>query len=211
MSKERSIPSTGKALRMCLTSALLWLLVISLSRADGVTPTNEWINLYSLDSTLYGKPLPEGAVVAVYGSDGTKCGEMAVTLPGWYGTLPCYRSDSSAQQGLGSADAGMQSTSAEDTLSFTINGHPVQAVPRSLNGNPVPLSSPITWTYMGDLWQVDLHGTSESRIVGGHTVYGGPVGPLFWGLLSAVITALVALVTAHVALLHTRHKRAREN
>jgi hypothetical protein len=43
-----------------------------------------------------------------------------------------------------------------DAISFTINGIPATPVPITLNGTPVPPSTPVTWTSFSDRWEVDL-------------------------------------------------------
>jgi len=75
-------------------------------------------------------------------------GVFTVTTEGKYGLMPCCRDDATTPQDDG-ADPG-------DVISFTINGLPATPVPISLNGASVPPSTTVTWTEVGDLWEVDL-------------------------------------------------------
>jgi hypothetical protein len=62
-------------------------------RGDGPLP-NIWINLFSLDSTYLGQPVPVDAQIVVFDPQtGVQCGQFAVTHAGWYGTMPCYGDD----------------------------------------------------------------------------------------------------------------------
>jgi hypothetical protein len=141
---------------------LLWLLAGGTSLGDGVTPTTEWINLYSLDSTLDEDPLPVGASIAVLDPEGTKCGEGTVTREGWYGLLPCYRDDPTTPVDEGAV--------AGDVLRFVIEGEQAAATVVSLNGNGLPRSTEVTWTAQGDRWEVDLNGATLPPIVGGYSM-----------------------------------------
>ncbi|GAB4558298.1 MAG: hypothetical protein Kow0047_03290 [Anaerolineae bacterium] len=103
-----------------------------------VRSTNEWINVYSMNSTYNGQPLPVGAVVTAVGEDGRKLGEVRVTVPGWYGLLAVYRDDQYTE----ALDGARQG----ESIRFLINGQPATIT----NGvNP-------TWTGNGDLFEVDL-------------------------------------------------------
>ena len=102
------------------------------------SPTNEWVNFYSQNSTLNGQPLPTGAVVRAYNPRGVQCGEFVVTHPGWYGVMPVYRDDPETPE-----DEGMQ---PGETVSFTINGSPANAMGPDA----------ATWTTNGALIQADV-------------------------------------------------------
>ncbi len=133
-----------------LISLVLWplSLVPAVASTGSVTPTNEWVNFFSSNTTLVGQPVPVGAIIAAYASNGVQCAEFTVTIAGHYGVMPCYRDDPTTPQQEGAL--------AGDVISFTINGLPATAVPISLNNTPVPPSTTITWTWHGDLWEVDL-------------------------------------------------------
>lgn len=161
---------------------LIWLLALVGAQADGVTPTTEWINLYGMESTWNGEPLPVGATVAVFRPDGVKCGEMVVTVEGWYGLLPCYGEAAEPLRVKTRSLSETDAQSANGGLTFTVNGFPAGATPVSLNGVPVPPSTTVTWTATGDLWQVNLRGASRTQAVGGHTVAGWRLRTPVWCL-----------------------------
>jgi len=106
--------------------------------AIGVTPTNEWVNFYSQNSTLNGQPVPIGAVVRAYNPRGVQCGEFTVNHAGWYGTMAVYRDDPET-----GADEGM--LPGEDVI-LTINDLPAAVL------GP----DDAVWTTNGDLKRVDL-------------------------------------------------------
>jgi hypothetical protein len=106
--------------------------------ATGVTPTNEWVNFYSLSSTLYGQSVPIGAVVKAYNPRGIQCGEFTINHAGWYGVMPVYRDAPETE-----ADEGML---PGERVTFTINDLPAAVL------GP----DDAVWTTNGDLKQVDL-------------------------------------------------------
>lgn len=173
--KKRCWNRTGRAALTGLVGLVLMMGLLTTRRtlADGVRPTTEWINIYSLASTWQGQPLPKGSVVAVFRSDGVKCGEVAVHVSGWYGLLPCYR-EPGPEEGPGSSwMAGADRAAGDGALAFTVDGQQANAVPVSLNGYPVPPSTSVTWTANGDIWQVDLRGggsDDDLTPVGGYTM-----------------------------------------
>ncbi len=117
---------------------LLLMLFTGSSQANGVTPTSQWVNFWSVNSTFLGQPVPPGAVIAAFDPDGVQCGEFTVLFEGTYGLMPCYRDDDTTPEDEG-ADP-------EDVISFTINGLP------AVVGGP---DDPI-WTSHGDGHEVDL-------------------------------------------------------
>jgi hypothetical protein len=69
-------------------------------------------------------------------------------------------------------------------------------VPISLNGNPVPPLTTVTWTEFGDLWEVDLHVEAPPPPpvpVGGYIVPVNKLGLLFPLLALAALAAVAAL------------------
>jgi len=185
------------AARLIGLTLLVWLLTVAASRGDGVTPTTEWINIYSQDSTWQDQPLPEGSVVAVFRPGGVKCGEVVVQLDGWYGLLPCYGEPPESEQVGPSSATGGDSAAARGPLTFTVNGQPARAVPVSLNGSPVPTSTSVTWTAMGDLWQVNIRGAAEPddlRPIGGYSMPGR--GLLPWPRRGRVVLITGAALAA---------------
>jgi hypothetical protein len=139
------------AQRVGLISLLLLLLVLTLAYDSprvraGESP--EWVNFFSTNTAFLGRPVPVGAVIAAFDPEGVQCGEFTVVEEGKYGLMPCYRDDPDTPE-----DEGPQ---PGESISFKINGLPATPVPISLNGTPVPPSTPVTWTSFSDLWEVDL-------------------------------------------------------
>ena len=135
----------------------------ALSRAQDVSPTNTWIDLYGLHSTFDGQPLQVGDYVAVFDPDGVQCGEFVVHTDGAYGLVPCYGDDPNTPEDEG-AEAG-------DVLHFAINGFAAQTTALTLNGNAVAADADIVWNQHGDLWQVDLDAVGGDKVAIGDFVW----------------------------------------
>jgi len=104
----------------------------------GVTPTTQWVNFRSQNTTVYGTPVAIGAVVRAYDPGGTQCGEFVVDHTGWYGLMPCYADDPNTP--------GDEGAHAGDTIHFTIDDMPAVAL-----GPDTP-----KWTQNAALMVVDL-------------------------------------------------------
>ena len=104
----------------------------------GVKSTNQWINVYSLNSTVDGRPLPAGARVTAVGEDGRKLGEVRVQQAGWYGVLAVYGDDPYTPEVDGARPG--------ERLHFLIDDQPAVIVD---GDEPV-------WTGNGDLLRIDL-------------------------------------------------------
>jgi len=130
---------------MAQTIGLISLLMLVLTLlygsawANGVIPTNQWVNFHSANTTFLSQPVPVGAYIAAYDPDGVQCGEFTVTTEGKYGVLPCYGDDETTPNVDEGAEPG-------DEISFTINGLPAAAL-----GPDDPI-----WTSHGDRREVDL-------------------------------------------------------
>ena len=111
--------------------------LVGVVEAD-VTPTNEWVNFLSSNTSFQGNPAPVGAVVDVYDPDGVHCGTFTVNTAGRYGMMSVYK-DSPLMPGDQGADPG-------DTLRCSINGIPAY---------PIGPDDPV-WTTHGAVLQVDL-------------------------------------------------------
>jgi hypothetical protein len=179
-------------MRIVALGLLVGLLTGSASLADGVTPTTEWINIYSTNSTLDDEPLPVGASVAVFDSRGARCGEYTVTTEGWYGLMPCYRDDPMTSRDEGAV--------VGDVLHFTVNHRPAAATAIRLNGTAVQPSTAVRWTANGDRWEVDLQ--LHTPPVGGYTLPAGRA-TLPWSR-GALLVAVIGFVITAVALLGRR-------
>jgi hypothetical protein len=184
LDKGNSVRVLMRVGRIAAFGVLAWLLALSTSRIGGRAQSTEWINLYSTNSTLEEEPLPVGAVVAVFDPQGTKCGEFEVTTEGWYGLLACYRDDPMTDEDEG-ATVG-------EPLSFTVDGEPAGVTLVRLNGTGMSRSTRVTWTALGDRWEVDLQAPLEP--VGGYSVSTRP--DALPGQRAAILVAAIGLVIA---------------
>ena len=123
-------------------------LALADDRTDGVSPSNQWVDLYSIDSEFDGQLLQPGDVVAVFDPDGVQCGEFVVQTEGYYGLMPCYGDDSDTLVDEGAVTG--------DVLHFTVNGFAAQTTAITHNGVSVPGDTDIVWNQHGERWQVDL-------------------------------------------------------
>ena len=142
--KTRPLSTVARTIGLISLLVLALALLYGPTWADGVTPTNQWVNFFSANTTFLGEPVPVGAVIAAFDPDGVQCGEFTVVEEGKYGLMPCYRDDATTPDVDEGAEPG-------DVITFTINGLP--ALPSGPD-NPV-------WTSHGDRWEVDL-GVSDS-------------------------------------------------
>lgn len=125
--------------RSIISVAIIAACSIPFAAAAQVTPTSEWVSLWSGASTLNTNPIPSNAVIRVFDPDGVLCGESMVETPGSYGLVPVYGDDPFTQDIDEGAEPG-------DILSITINGfHAAAAGPDAA-----------VWTENGDVLQVDL-------------------------------------------------------
>jgi hypothetical protein len=118
--------------------------------AGAQTPTPEWVNFYSSNSTLDGQPVPVGAVITAYDPSGVLCGRFTVTTAGSYGFMPCYLDDLNTP-----VDEGIR---PGDVVRFKIDGFDAGQfqVPTTINNGdrfevnlvavsaPVPIPEPAT-------------------------------------------------------------------
>ncbi len=109
---------------------------------EGVVATNQWLNVYSTNSTYNGQLLAVGTIITAVGEDGRSLGQVRVHEPGRYGLLAVY-GDSSHTDVLDGARPG-------ERIQFRVNGQMATIV----NG------AELTWTANGDLFQVDLVATA---------------------------------------------------
>lgn len=127
--------------------AVLLALSLSAAHGSGVTPSYQWMDLYSGHSTMAGVPLPVGSYVAVFDPQGTQCGEKTLTTPGIITILPCYGDDSNTPTDEGAVEG--------DLLTFYVDGTLATTSARTHYFAPVAADTPIAWKPL-DLWEVDL-------------------------------------------------------
>lgn len=108
---------------------------------SGISDTNEWLNIYSTNSTYNDRPLPTGSIITAIGADSRPLGQVTTRENGSYGLLAVYHDDAYTPE-LDGARTG-------ERIRFLINGQPATIT----NG-----ADP-TWTANGDLFQVDLSAT----------------------------------------------------
>jgi hypothetical protein len=137
--KTRSLSTVARIIVFTSLLVLVLTLLYRSTWADGVIPTNQWVNFHSANTTFLGQPVSVGAYIAAYDPDGVQCGEFTVTTEGKYGYLPCYGDDETTPDVDEGADPG-------DVITFTINDLPAVAL-----GPDDPI-----WTKNGDKWEVDL-------------------------------------------------------
>ncbi|MFH2047877.1 MAG: T9SS type A sorting domain-containing protein, partial [bacterium] len=65
--------------------------------ATDITPTTNWINLYSQKLTLDGEVVKSGAVVSAYTKSGVKAGTLTMIENGLFGFMPVYADDISSE------------------------------------------------------------------------------------------------------------------
>ena len=152
--KTRPLSTAARMIGFTSLLVLVLALAYASTRANGVIPTNEWVDFFSANTTFLGQPVLAGAYIAAYDPDDVQCGEFTVGVDGQYGVMPCYRDEKPPSPTPDTVDEGAD---PGDVIRFTINGLPATPVPISLNNTPVAPSTTITWTNHGDLWEVDLH------------------------------------------------------
>ncbi len=138
----RSLPVTGRATTAASAAQLpqpAGAHVAPLAEIpSGVTPTTQWVNFRSQNTTVYGTPVAIGAIVRAYDPGNTQCGEFVVDHVGWYGLMPCYADDPNTP--------GDEGATSGDTIHFTIDDKPAVAL-----GPDTP-----KWTQNAALMVVDL-------------------------------------------------------
>ncbi len=123
-----------------------------------LNPSNQWVNLYGLDSRLHGAPLPAGTIVRAYDAAGTLAGCFVVRSSGRYGAMAVYADDPETP-----VDEGL---SPGERIRLTVDGLPAMTL-----GPDEPI-----WTENGALLRVEL-------AVGGEVTRSLPLR-LGWNLIS---------------------------
>ena len=114
-------------------------------QAAGVRPTYAWANLYGQANLPDGSPAPISTTLTAL-ANGLPCGATLVTEPGRFGLLACYGDDETTEAVDGARPG--------DAITLLLDGAPVSLQPLSFNGLPVPAGQAVTWTGLGDRWQV---------------------------------------------------------
>lgn len=100
--------------RAFVVAVMVFGAIMFASTVSAQTPTTEWVNFYSSNTTLDGTPVPVGAVVTAYDPSGVLCGQKVVSQAGSYGFLACYFDDPNTSENEG--------ITTGDKVTFRING-----------------------------------------------------------------------------------------
>ena len=103
-----------------------------------IKPTYRWVNVYGLFNTMDGDPIPVGAIVQAFDSQGTVIGATIVKHPGRYGLMPLYMDLQTTQEDEGAVPG--------DATTFTIDGIEAEVI-----GPDEPV-----WVQNGDLLELNL-------------------------------------------------------
>jgi hypothetical protein len=96
---------------------------------NDVTPTTQWINLYSHDLTVNGDEVTAGSRVDAYSENGAKVGSYVMNRSGHFGFMPIY-----------AADPGTSGLTAGQSFYLTVND--------------VRTDQTFTWTKSGDKLEI---------------------------------------------------------
>lgn len=146
-----------------------------------LNPSNQWVNLYGLDSQFHGAPLAPGQIVRAYDAAGTLAGCFVVRSSGRYGAMAVYADDPET-----AVDEGL---SAGERIRLTVNGEPAMTL-----GPDEPV-----WTENGALLHVEL-------AVGGAITRTLPLR-LGWNLISFDVMPLDTRVETVLAPIAGRFSR----
>jgi hypothetical protein len=113
-----------------------------------VTPTTEWVNFVSTDSTFLGRSLIVGDRVDIYDPQGVLCGNRIIVSAGALPVTACYGDDPSTPEDEGALPG--------DALRFEINGVPAGVTVISVDNVGVVPTTPVTWGPLYSLWQITL-------------------------------------------------------
>ena len=84
------------------------------AQAAGVTPTTQWVNIYSRDLTLNGASISAGAEITAVTSEGIKVGAFTMKEDGLFGFMPVYGDDPSTEE--------IEGVQQGQTFSLAVNG-----------------------------------------------------------------------------------------
>ena len=89
-------------------------LMIILYPVEPITAVDQWVDYFCDVNTLFGAPLPVGAIVEAQDPQGNICGRQFVTDPGVYRFMPVYRDSTGSTEDEGATTG--------DNIRFFING-----------------------------------------------------------------------------------------
>ncbi|MEE8405383.1 MAG: Ig-like domain-containing protein, partial [candidate division Zixibacteria bacterium] len=88
--------------------------MIILYPVEPITPVDQWVDYFCDVNTLFGSPLPVGAIVEAQDPQGNICGRQFVIDPGVYRFMPVYRDSTGSAEDEGATTG--------DNIRFFING-----------------------------------------------------------------------------------------
>ncbi len=119
---------------------------IAANNVDRVTPTNEFVDFYGMNTNVDGELIPIGSVIIATDSNGTICGSFTVETLGEYGLMHVYRDNP-----LTPVDEG---ANPGDTIDFEIEGIPAEVE-----------DGESSWSWNGDSKRVELTATTVEKQV----------------------------------------------
>ena len=114
-------------------------------QAAGVHPTYAWANLYGQAYLPDGAPAPISTTLTAL-ANGLPCGATMVTERGRFGLLACYGDDATTDAVDGARPG--------DALTLLLDGAPIALQPVGFNGQPAAAGQAVTWTGLGDRWEI---------------------------------------------------------
>lgn len=123
------------------------------SLSAGVTATTEWVNLYSADATIDGKPVSSGSRIEAYTTDGKLVGAFEVVQPGVFGFMPVYGKVAGSDGGVELGQSfylEINGARTNETFSWTGNGERIEVgalTSQSAGNNTVPETYSLAQNY----------------------------------------------------------------
>jgi hypothetical protein len=151
---------------------------LAAARGSSATPTSSWIDLYGMQASFAGVPIPAESTITASDPQGTRCAEFVVGAAGTYGIMPCYSDDPTTGTDEGPAPG--------ERLHFAVNGVPATPQPVTRNGAVILAGTPVTWTQNRDLWQVNLIVPPRPAV---KVTLGSTAVDLTWQLAAPDVTA----------------------
>ncbi|MBD3401630.1 DUF4397 domain-containing protein, partial [candidate division GN15 bacterium] len=114
------------------------------SMSSGVTATTQWVNLYSRDLTLDGRPVAAGTPITAHAADGRVVGALTVSRNGEFGFMPVYGKTSAQEAGIEAGETfylEINGARTSESFVWTGNGARIEITEltsQSAQGNTVP-------------------------------------------------------------------------
>jgi hypothetical protein len=125
-----------------------------MAASDDVTPTTNWVNLYSTNLTLNGQKVQAGAKITALSENGTTVGSFVVREEGKFGFMPVYAAVTASESGaLKRGDSfrlSVNGVQSNETFTWTENGARIEAgalTSKSGSDNNLPSSFALAQNY----------------------------------------------------------------